>query len=120
MAAGVDPTAAFDSAVSTNFIWKDEEEILALLAARSSPEGIYSNVLEIAVERGKAKLVKALLDAGLDPNGRARGTWWDENPSLFRLAAFGERLEIMRLLLAKGAKDSLSPPELAFLIVPLK
>jgi ankyrin repeat protein len=117
LAAGVDATQAFNSLLAREFSWKDAEEILALIGAKISPERAYTNVLEIAVRAGKAKLVKALLDAGMDPNVPVAGTWWEESPTLYRLAAFDEYPAIMRLLLAKGAKEPLSPPESAFLRV---
>jgi ankyrin repeat protein len=115
IAAGIDPTDSFNSALAWPELMQGDD-VLPLLAAKSAASGLFSDAMQIAIEGGKPKLVKALLDAGVDPNGSVPSTWWDyEGPSYFKLAAFFGFPEIMRLLRAKGAKESLNPPELRFL-----
>ena len=68
--------------------------LAALRQALDTPDG----PLCWAIKEGRSELVRALLDAGADPNQLDR----DDNPPLFRAAANGDSAAA-RLLLEHGA-----------------
>jgi len=70
-----------------------------------------SELLPLVIRLGETDILRALLELGADPNAQDR-----EGSSLLRLAARDGRPALVELLIARGAKDPLSPPQLVGLI----
>lgn len=74
-------------------------------SSSSSPPASSSScpILSCAAKNGVPGIVAALLDAGLDPNGRDREGW-----APLHDAAWGNHVEVLRLLLQAGAEKNAS------------
>lgn len=88
----------------------DERAVKGLLALGANPNHPSDAApVAAAVEMANAEVVRALVDAGADPNGTANG-----ESALWR-AALGDRREVAELLLQRGAsidrgnRDGMTP-----------
>jgi ankyrin repeat protein len=88
-----DAEAALELAISL-----DRSELIEILAAADAGSNQPAHLaLRIAAQDGDAKLVRALLDAGADPDCRRT------KPTPLSLALSGNKLEVIELLLNAGA-----------------
>lgn len=86
-------------------LWKDWHEEAILIASKNGHQGIVRNLqderLYHAAEDGEYDIAKALLDAGASPDGR--NACFD---TALEAAGTGGHLEIVKLLLSRGASVS--------------
>jgi ankyrin repeat protein len=95
------PARAFPSPMERAVRSGDPARVAALLDAGSDLDGTYGPArltpLKLAVRERRPAIAKLLLDRGADPNIRRNGT------SALSLAAIGGDLDLVELLLARGA-----------------
>eukprot|EP00904_Undaria_pinnatifida_P003933 jgi/Undpi1/13540/HiC_scaffold_8.g03199.m1 len=86
-----------DTGVRASREWVSSSSSSASSSSSSCP------ILSCAAKNGVPGIVAALLDAGLDPNGRDREGW-----APLHDAAWGNHVEVLRLLLQAGAEKNAS------------
>jgi ankyrin repeat protein/HEAT repeat protein len=124
LAAGIKPDGgdwgghtALGAAVGPDW-YNGSPEIARLLIEAGAPvdsHAFLGPALWVAASKGYTDVVKAMLARGANPNLTG-----EDGTTALRAAAYGDHPLIVKMLIAKGAKSELSPPELEYLYEVLK